>query len=203
MKKYTVETVKYEKDLETIASASRELETEDRLEALKEYRTIKGKATTGGVILSLIDEEPSSYEVVEEHNFERIKVLDEAYKEWIPENRAIVHQEKATKAFGDYVKRTRSWLAKEVEYADLYDAQDNYHDHLDEEKEWNGPNFTVIKPNSLDIGIYEFNVYQDEELVGVARTDNSEEALQMCEALDRGESPHGWGNGSGGDITLK
>lgn len=201
MKKYRVETVEYEKDLQTFKDSWTELETYDKEEAYKEYRsTINNSYGDGGVILSEIDEEGGGFDGIEEHNFERIKVIDEAFKEWFPENRAISYE---VKPFADYVKRTRPWLADEVEYAELYDAHNNYFEKLNEEKEWHGTNFTVIMPDKNIEGLYEFKIYQDDKLVGTASTHEFEEAQEMVDALDRGESPEGWGDGVEGYITLK
>lgn len=52
MKNYRVETVEYDKDLETINTAWIELETDDREEAVKEFKRLQDVIRSGGVILN-------------------------------------------------------------------------------------------------------------------------------------------------------
>ena len=69
MKKYMIDTVEYEKDLETIKNSWTELETDNREEAVEEFERLKNVIRSGGVILS--ENLEGFYEWADEYNLDK------------------------------------------------------------------------------------------------------------------------------------
>lgn len=68
-------------------------------------------------------------------------------------------------------------------------------------KTWEIGEVEVVEKD-FDYDLHEFDVYYQDQLIGTITPDCIEDMEDIKTALDRGESPIGWEDGSGNTITL-
>lgn len=132
MKKYRVETVEYEKDLQTLKNSWTELETDDKEEALEYFEKLKNQIRKGGVIINEWEDASQDYVWMDEYNLEKSLIM----KTWEEENYTVVEQEHDYDLHKFEVYQDDELIG--TIYPDNLDDQEQIKKHLDNHVNVNG-----------------------------------------------------------------
>lgn len=132
MKKYRVETVEYEKDLQTLKNSWTELETDDKKEAIKCFDKLRSQIHKGGVIINEWEDASQDYVWMDEYNLEKSLIM----KTWEEENYTVVEEEHDYDLHKFEVYQDDELIG--TIYPDNLDDQEQIKKHLDNHVNVNG-----------------------------------------------------------------